>query len=94
MQIQMKDFPSDILGETGKLREELTKSLQKAAVSDSAAKVLSDIIKFTIGKIKEADAYRKDKEAFKMKVETGEDAASSVTGGDVLSEQDEKEEDK
>lgn len=58
MQIQVQDFPSDPHGETYNVRAELTKCLQRACTSDSGAKVLSDVIKFSIGKLKEADSIR------------------------------------
>jgi len=58
MQIQVIDFPSDIYGETYKLREEMTKCLQRAATSDTGAAVLSEVIKFSIGKLKQANAER------------------------------------
>lgn len=68
MQIQVQDFPTDALGETYNVRTELTKCLQRAATSETGAKVFADILKFTITKLKQADTERAaKKEAQKQK---------------------------
>lgn len=58
MQIQVQDFPSDNLGETYNVRAELTKCLQRSCVSESGAAIFREIMKFSISKLKEADAER------------------------------------
>lgn len=55
MQLTIGDFPSDIHGETYNLRPELLKCLQRACTSETGSKVLKDVVKFSISKLKEAD---------------------------------------
>lgn len=55
MHISVGDFPSDIHGETYNLRSELTRCLQRSCTSESGLKLLKDILKFSISKLKVAE---------------------------------------
>ena len=56
MQLRDVDFPSDPAGETYNVRAEIQKCLQRACTSETGMKTFKEVVKFTLTKLKEADA--------------------------------------
>lgn len=68
MRLEEIDFPSDPDGSFGKLKRALVDSLNKAAESPEAHRILTDILKFSTGKLKEAKADYLATQAHRAKI--------------------------
>ena len=58
MQVNEMMFPSDVMGELGNLRTSLTRALQSADTSESAAKLLASTLAFAASKLR--TVYKED----------------------------------